>query len=120
MVTELGKTLRKIRIDRDELLKNMAEKLDMSPSMLSSIENGTRKPPVGFSERVENAYSLSDLEKDELTKALSEEWGEVRISIARRNDSDKRLALSFARSFDDLSASDKHQISEILNKDGRA
>lgn len=48
MATELGKTLRKIRIDRDELLKDMAEKLDMSPSMLSSIENGTRKPPTGF------------------------------------------------------------------------
>lgn len=115
MATELGKTLRKIRIDRDELLKDMAEKLDMSSSMLSSIENGTRKPPTGFFMRMMNAYDLTDFEKDELTKALSEEWGEVRIPISDREDDDKKLVLSFARSFEDLSVADKNRISAILH-----
>ena len=39
MVTEYGKLLRKIRIDHDEILKDMAGKLEITSAYLSSIEN---------------------------------------------------------------------------------
>lgn len=65
--------------------------------------------------RIANVYDLTALENDELTKALSEEWGEVRIPISDRGDDDKKLVLSFARSFEDLSDDDKNRISVILH-----
>lgn len=45
MLTRLGKELRKIRLDRDELMKDMARKLGVTVAYLSAVENGTRKFP---------------------------------------------------------------------------
>ncbi|QGX87831.1 helix-turn-helix domain-containing protein [Escherichia coli] len=41
-VTALGRFLRKIRIDKDQILKDMAEKLGVSVAQLSAIELGKR------------------------------------------------------------------------------
>ena len=43
MKGNLGKFLRKLRIDHDEYLKDMAQKLNISISYLSAIENGVKK-----------------------------------------------------------------------------
>ena len=39
MLTSLGKFLRKLRIDRGEILKDMADKLGVTVSFLSAVEN---------------------------------------------------------------------------------
>ena len=41
-LTSLGKFLRKLRIDRGELLRTMSNKLGISMSFLSSVENGKK------------------------------------------------------------------------------
>ena len=43
MLTSLGRFLRKLRIDRGEILKNMAEKLEVTSSFLSAVENGKKR-----------------------------------------------------------------------------
>ena len=45
MLTEFGKCLRKIRIDKAELLKDMAEKLQVTSAYLSAVEHGKREIP---------------------------------------------------------------------------
>ncbi|HAH61855.1 MAG TPA: transcriptional regulator, partial [Treponema sp.] len=45
MLTEFGKFLKKMRIDKSETLAVMAGKLGISAAYLSSIENGTRDIP---------------------------------------------------------------------------
>ena len=42
MLTNFGKALRKLRIDNNELLKDMALKLEVTVSYLSAVENGKR------------------------------------------------------------------------------
>ena len=42
-VTKLGIALRKIRLDRQELLKNMADKLKVSSAFLSAVETGKKR-----------------------------------------------------------------------------
>lgn len=44
MITEFGKLLRIIRINTGDSARTMAEKFGMSPSYLSTIENGKRIP----------------------------------------------------------------------------
>ena len=39
MLTNFGKALRKLRIDNNELLKDMALKLEVTVSYLSAVEN---------------------------------------------------------------------------------
>ena len=42
MITSLGRFLRKLRIDQGEILKDMADKLGVSVSFLSAVENGKK------------------------------------------------------------------------------
>ena len=48
MLTGVGKRLREIRIDRNELLYDMAGKLSISVPDLSAFENGKKKGSGGF------------------------------------------------------------------------
>ncbi|MBQ4504903.1 MAG: helix-turn-helix transcriptional regulator, partial [Firmicutes bacterium] len=45
MLTEFGKMCRKMRIDRNELLAEMAGRVGVSPAFLSAVENGKRNVP---------------------------------------------------------------------------
>ena len=44
MLTPLGKFLRKLRLDNDQLLRDMAERLDMPSSTLSESKRGEGSP----------------------------------------------------------------------------
>ncbi len=61
-VTPFGKTLCKLRIDHSERLLDMAKKLDISVSFLSSVEIGKKSVPVGLEEKIIELYAL-DQEK---------------------------------------------------------
>ena len=52
MLTEFGKFLRKIRIDRQELLRDMAGTLGVSVAYLSAVENGKRNVPVSWINKI--------------------------------------------------------------------
>ena len=43
--TALGKFLRKLRVDRDERLYDMAENVGVSSAFLSGVENAIRRLP---------------------------------------------------------------------------
>ncbi|WP_375683085.1 helix-turn-helix domain-containing protein [Bartonella sp. AP282QHHD] len=58
MVTSFGKILRKLRIDHSERLLDMAKKLDISVSFLSSVEIGKKSVPVGLEEKIIELYGL--------------------------------------------------------------
>lgn len=118
MLTQLGKFLRKIRIDRGELLKDMANNLGMSSSMLSSIENNNRKPPKDFVSRVESAYQLTAEQAEDLARATVESVDLVTIDMEHLSPDDQELAFSFARRFSDLDAESKQNIMTILKKGG--
>lgn len=69
MATELGKFLRKLRIDADEILLDMANKLGVAPSFLSSVENGKRRMPSAWNARICELYALTDAQKAEFERA---------------------------------------------------
>lgn len=58
ILTNLGKQTRKLRIDNEELLMDMANKLGISASYLSAIETGKRKAPKDLIEKIENIYKI--------------------------------------------------------------
>lgn len=70
MLTEFGKILRKIRIDNQELLKDMAKKLGVSSAYLSAVETGKRKVPSDWVPKVAALYTLDRESKDELGARL--------------------------------------------------
>ena len=68
--TEFGKELRKIRVERDETLFDMARRLGISPSHLSLIERGGRRVPTDMAARVRKEYGLSGEESARLMASL--------------------------------------------------
>lgn len=72
MLTEFGKRLRKIRIDNNEILYNMAEKLQVTPVYLSTVETGRCDISGCLLEKVRNSYHLSEKEYAKLLEAARE------------------------------------------------
>ena len=81
MITEFGKLLRIIRINSGDSAKEMAAKLNMSPSYLSTIENGKRNIPLDMEKLLIDAYQLSERDKEKLRKAMAESSEVVKIDL---------------------------------------
>lgn len=73
MITPLAKHLRIIRMKNDDLLYNMADKLKIKASYLSTIENGKKYPPLKWEWEIPALYNLNDSEKEEFIKLLYEQ-----------------------------------------------
>ena len=58
MLVELGKELRMIRLSENELLKDMAKRINVAPSYLSAIENGKRRPTKNLLDNIPISYLI--------------------------------------------------------------
>lgn len=114
MLTKFGKFTRKLRIDHSELLRDMADKLNVSSSYLSAVEVGKRPVPEKWLCELKNIYSLSNNEYTQLLNAADKSREEVVLNLSNKKNSDQDLILSFARQFDALDEFAKKQIKEIL------
>ena len=81
MVTEFGKLLRIIRINTGDSARTMAEKFGMSPSYLSTIENGKRNIPPEMEELVIRAYDLSEHDKEKLRKTIIDTTAQLKVNL---------------------------------------
>lgn len=113
MLTRFGKQLRKMRIDRDQKLKDMAEKLGVTVAYLSAVENGNRAVPDSWIYTLSKEYDLSDDESIHLQEMAYEGKTEIKISLKDSNRSD--LALSFARKFRDLTDDEVGRLKKLLD-----
>ena len=75
MATALGRFLKKLRLDNDELLFDMAKKIEMPPSTLSAMETGRRRPSKGLAEKIVSAYRLTEEQIQQLHSSISEANG---------------------------------------------
>ena len=118
MITELGKFLRKLRIDNTEILKTMADSLGVSASFLSAVENGKKKMPAEWKETIISSYNLNENQINEFEKAIMKTEEEITIRIDRLSEERQNLAISFARKLNTMSDEDIEKIRKIFEKDG--
>jgi transcriptional regulator with XRE-family HTH domain len=116
MLTEFGRYLRKFRIDCGELLKNMADKLGVTPSYLSAIETGKRNTPGDWVEKIADLYHLDLIEKDQLVDATANSVKSVTMDLEKMATSRKETALLFAREFEKADDSTIMTIRNLLKK----
>ena len=114
MLTPFGKTLRVFRLNRGELLKDMAERLEITPAYLSAIENGKKVPTPELMAKLYKAYDLSPEQKEEIEDARART---IRmIDITFKKDVVADLGILFARKLESLSDTQRLSIKEILNR----
>lgn len=103
MPTAYGKELRKLRIDEDETIQQMAEKLNISISYLSSIESGNRKIPNDLTEKIIEKYSLNKERSEILWQAEVESSNEIFFDLSKMSLDQRKLAFVLSRELDDIS-----------------
>ena len=111
-LTQLGKVLRKQRIDADERIADLAEALGVTSSFISAIELGKRSPSEQFLSGVVKHYALSREDEAELRQAAVKSTGSVRIDLDDHNDLSRELAVAFARAFPTI---DQAKANELLS-----
>ena len=115
MVTKIGAILRKIRMEKNQILKDMAEVLHVSSAFLSAVENGKKSFPEAWYPILRDYYSLTDEDMDELRQSAMESQKTIALNIINATDHRKQLAVSFARQFDSIDDVTCSRIMKILN-----
>ncbi len=114
MLTEFGKALRIIRIEAQEILKDMASSLGVSSAYLSAVETGKRRIPSDWVEKIIKAYSLSAEKADELRKAAEKSICEVKIPLYGASAEKREAVLTFAKALDGLSSEELAKIMSAM------
>ena len=117
MLTKFGKFCRKLRIERNEILKDMSEKLGVTVSYLSAVENGNRAIPDEWKAGLIKIYNLNDLEIHELKIAIIDTNEEIKLKLKKGDVTKQEFALKLARKFDSLTQEEIEKISKILQED---
>lgn len=110
MLTPFGRFLRKLRIDRGELMKDMADKLRVTASYLSAVEVGKKPVPEAWVTKLCALYSLSNA--NELRHFADLSKPEHKFEVPRGADDLRReAALMFARKVGEL---DHESLTKLL------
>lgn len=114
MLTDFGKVCRMIRLEANDNLGDMAERIGVSSSFLSAVENGKKGIPAKMCEAIRSEYLLDNDTYAQLCEAAESSKTQVKIQMGRLGTKDKDLVISFARKFESLEDEEKEKIMTIL------
>jgi HTH-type transcriptional regulator, competence development regulator len=117
MATPFGKLVRKLRIEHDLTLKNMADEFGFSSAYLSALEMGDKNVTEDTVNKVSEFFKLSIQDREKLSQAAIESNSAVKIPMDNLSAFDRTFVASFARRYSDLSQETKQAISELLYKE---
>jgi transcriptional regulator with XRE-family HTH domain len=116
MLSPLGKALRKLRIDRGWLLKDMARGIGVATSFLSGVETGRKAVPPGFVEKIAVWAALEQHELHHLREMAVRSQREFRITVRSDfSDSDRETAALLAR-FGELPREKRDNLHMLLKR----
>lgn len=116
--TKFGEFVRVLRIKHHEVMGDMAKVLGASLPFLSAVENGKKNVPTEWIEKIVAHYDLTDAEKRELETAVEESRTQYKIVPINAGIQQRRAAMQFARSFDEMDDETATKILELLSKKG--
>ena len=116
MRTKLGVFLRGIRVKADISLRSMSSDLGISPAFLSAVENGKKKMPDSWLTLIPEAYHLNDEETEDFKTIAYESFDVVELNIANASESNKKLAIRFARRFEDIDEKTSEELLKIFEE----
>ena len=96
MGSRFGMFCHELRHATGESQRSMAKHLQVSAAFLSRVESGIQKPSTSLKNRILNAYSLSDVEKEELSRAVYDAQNNESVDIRALDPERRRLVRDFA------------------------
>lgn len=119
MLTDFGRFLRKIRIDYGEILKDMAEKLDVTASFLSAVETGKRNIPEHWLDKISKIYNLDKSTQHQMKIAATNSVRMIKINLEKSKSNKRETAILFAREFEIIDDETINKIHKLLLKDSK-
>ena len=116
--TSFGEFVRILRIKHHEVMGDMAKVLDVKTPFLSAVETGKKNVPTDWIDKLVEHYSLSEFEKRKLENAIEESRTQYKIMAQNAIVNKRRVAMQFARSFDDIDDETALKIMKLLKKKG--
>mgnify|MGYP004457498563 FL=1 len=117
MTKGYGILIKDIRLAHDENMGDMAKWLGVSLPFVSAVENGKKKIPDDWEEKIAAHYQLSLAERKELKEAILETQKQVTFSLLNVSASQKRMVLQFQRSFENIDDETAEKICRILEEE---
>lgn len=114
--TSFGEFVRILRVKHHEVMGDMAKVLDVRIPFLSAVENGKKNVPADWADKITYHYGLSAEERVKLEKAIDESKTQYKIVAGNAGLNQRRAALQFARSFDEMDDETAMKILELLSK----
>ena len=113
MITNLGRQLRIIRINCDETLKNMSDRIGISSAYLSAIENGNRDMPSELLDKIITEYKIEDelLLRTNYVKSLKK----FKINMKNFSGEKKLLTILLSKKIQSLNQDEVEKIKIILD-----
>ena len=115
-LTEFGRMTRKLRVEHDEYLKDMALHLGVTPAYLSAVERGQRNAPYDWVAQLQIAYGLTHDIAERLKQALSESRAYAKLDISHLSTGDRRFIELFAELLPSLGDEERKQIERLLDR----
>ncbi len=112
--TPFGEFVRILRIKHHQVMGDMAKMLGTSTPFLSAVENGKKNVPAEWVQRIADYYQLSSEEKNELEASVEESRLQYKIVPGNAGKNQRKAALQFARSFDEMDDETALKILELL------
>lgn len=114
MVSEYGKTLRKIRIDKGLTMAQMAKAIGITSAYLSTIERGKRNIPKSLTQNVINHYKLSNEQVAELQEAEYLSMDSFEIDLSDVDLDKKTLVFTIAKNLKNMTCEQVEMIKNIV------
>lgn len=116
MLTLFGKKIRKMRIDKEVRLKDMAHDLEVTSAYLSAVETGKKNIAPDVFESIVKYFGLNINEREKLNKDAQDSRTSVKIKLTDASNQTRELVASFARKLDSLEPTDIEKIQRILKE----
>ncbi len=114
--TSFGEFVRILRIKKHEVMGDMAKVLGVKVPFLSAVENGKKNVPADWANKLISNYNLSTEEQCTLKQVIEESKTQFKISLQNAGIQQRRAALQFSRSFDEMDDETATKILNLLNK----
>lgn len=113
--TKYGEFIRIQRLKHQEVMGDTAKLLEVSVPFVSSVENGKKKVPDGWYEKIADHYNLNRAERIELRDSIEQSKPQIRIDLKKVDGVKRDMAVQFQRSFENIDEETALKIVELLN-----
>ena len=115
--TKFGEFMRIQRIKNHEVMGDTAKLLGVKLPFVSTVENGKRNVPEEWIPTLIEHYKLTAQEQHELMDAIEHSKTQMKINLISANNTQRKLAVQFQRSFEKLDEDTAAAIMKLLNRE---